>query len=474
MLKVLGSVKLTIVLFIILAAASIVGTLIPQTWADQQYQEKYGDVRYSILKGLQLTDIFHSYWFSALLVALCINLCVCSFQSFGPLMRSLKRSVSTAGRVEISSLPFYEKIRLSDGVESDQVIQKIKHTLSRSFYRVKYTDEEKGLYYFERGKIGRLGPLITHASVMIILIGGVLVATLGFKSYMNIPVGSTVDVPKADFQIRADDFKVEFYPDRTPKEYTSVLTVIDGGVEMFTKTIEVNSPLKYKGIKFYQSSYGQMDSDIHIIEVELSKKAPGEPEAPDKLETTDGSPHGFAASEKPKMEVLGRFMVDIHDPFPVPDSQLTIKVARFFPDYSRDAEGNESSKSNNPNNPAAFLELYEGDEPEPKYRAWSFLKFPDFHGISESDYYLKFVDIDLAGGSGQRYYTGLQIGYHPGLPVIWVGCLTMVAGMFIAFYSSFKRIWVRVSNGNVEIGGRSYKDRTGFEKEFNRLKNILG
>ena len=58
MLKVLGSVKLTIVLLIILAAASIVGTLIPQTWTDQQYLEKYGDSRYSVLKGLQITDIF--------------------------------------------------------------------------------------------------------------------------------------------------------------------------------------------------------------------------------------------------------------------------------------------------------------------------------------------------------------------------------------------------------------------------------
>jgi len=472
MLKVLGSMKLTIVLLILLAAGSIVGTLIPQTWTDQQYQEKYGDGRYSILKGLQLTDVFHSYWFSVLLVALSINLCVCSLQAFGPLVKSLQRSVSTAGRVEINGLPFYEKIKVSDDVESGQVIPKIKDALSRSFYKMKYTDEEKGVHYFERGKAGRLGPLITHASVIIILIGGVLVARLGFKSYVNIPVGNTVNIPNADFQIRADDFKVEFYPDRTPKEFTSVLTVIDGGVEKFTETIEVNSPLKYKGINLYQSSYGQMDSSIHIIEVELSKKLPGEPEAPDKPETTDGSPHGSMSSAAPKMEVLGKFNVDIHDPFPVPDSQMIIKVARFFPDYSRDGEGNEGSKSNSPNNPAARLELYEGDELVSE--SVSFLKFPDYHSGSESDYFLKFVGIDPAGGSGQRYYTGLQIGYHPGLPVIWVGCLLMVVGMFLAFYSSFKRLWVRVSNGNVEIGGRSYKNRTDFEKEFDRLKSTLG
>ena len=469
MFRKLGSIKFTIALLTLIIIASIVGTLIPQTWTEQQYKAKYGEFRYWALSNLQLLDIFHSHWFSALLAALCLNLIVCSWQSFGPLVRSLRRSVSTAGRVELSNLPFYEKIRLSAGAKdagSDEVIQKIKKTLSRSFYKVKYTDAEKGVYYFERGKLGRLGPLITHASVIIILIGGIAVAVFGFKDYRNIPVGDTVDIPNADFQLRADDFKVEFYPDRTPKEFTSVLTVIDDGVEKFTKTIEVNSPLKYKGIKFYQSSYGQMDGGEmgHVIEVELSKKAPGESETPDKSET----------SEEPRMEVVGRFKIDMHEPFQVPDSQLKIKVVSLVPDFVRDEEGNIGSRSDHPNNPAALLELYEGDEPEPTYKVWSFLNFQDFHGAGESDYSLKFVAMGSESGSQPRYYTGLQIGYHPGLPIIWAGCLIMVAGMFLAFYSSFKRLWVRVSDGDVEIGGRSYKNRTGFEKEFNRLKAILG
>jgi len=41
-----------------------------------------------------------------------------------------------------------------------------------------------------------------------------------------------------------------------PKDYKSKLTVLENGKEVLTKTIEVNDPLFYKGIRFYQSSYG--------------------------------------------------------------------------------------------------------------------------------------------------------------------------------------------------------------------------
>ncbi|MFC1713886.1 cytochrome c biogenesis protein ResB [Candidatus Poribacteria bacterium] len=457
MFKALGSVKLTVVLLIILAIASIIGTLIPQTWTEQQYVERYGIERYKFMENLQLLDVYHSYWYSALLAVLCVNLVVCSIQGFGPLVKSLTRSSSTAGRVTISDLPFYEKIKLSGGsTESDRVIQKIKDTFSRGLYKVKYTDAENGVYYFERGKLGRLGPLITHASIIIILIGGIVVATFGFKDYRNIPVGDIVHIPNTDFHIRADDFKVEFYPDRSPKEFTSVLTVIEDGAEKLTKTIEVNSPLKYKGIKFYQSSYGQLNAGGmgHIVQVELSKKVPGESETEFKI------------------EAIGKYEIHIGDAFQVPDSELKIEIANMVPDFVRDGEGNVSTRSDTPNNPAAFLKLYEGDEQIDE--VWSFLKFPDFHGAGKSDYILKFVSMGQdAHSEPARYYTGLQIGYHPGLPVIWVGCVTMVLGMFLAFYMSFKRVWIRVSGGNVEIGGRSYKDRARFDKELKRLKAAL-
>jgi len=444
MLKYLASVKFAIVLLILIVAASIVGTLIPQNWSAERYSAKYGETRYGLLENLQLTDVFHSYWFTALLAVFCLNLCLCSARGFVPLMRSLRQSNSTAGRVDLRDLPFYEKVKLdADAADVEEIILKTRNILARSLYRLKYADLEHGVYYFERGKIGRLGPLITHASIVIILIGGIFVARFGFSDYRSIPVGETIDVPHSDFQVRVDDFRMEFYPNsRTPREYTSKLTIIQYGVPRLTKTTEVNHPMKYKGVKFYQSGYGLMDAadSMNVVEIELSKEG----------------------------EVMGKFKLGVGNMFRAPNSQLRIKVVSMEPDFVIGAFGNVSSRSRNLNNPAVFLELYDGDELE--ISSWSFLKHPEFRSPKQSDYSLRLVSIDVAP---QRYYTRLQISRDPGLPIIWVGCLLMVVGMFLSFYLPFKRVWVRLSADGVEMGGRSYKNRAGFEREFDKLTQRL-
>jgi cytochrome c biogenesis protein len=103
---------------------------------------------------------------------------------------------------------------------------------------------------------------------------------------------------------------------------------------------------------------------------------------------------------------------------------------------------------------------------------WSFLRFPDFHGSGKSDYSLRFLSITT------KDYTILQISRDPGLSVVWIGSLLMVAGLFLSFYLSHKRIWIKLSVENdepiMEVGGRSYKDRSGFEKELGRLETVFG
>jgi cytochrome c biogenesis protein len=433
-LRPFSSVKLTIFLLILLILASILGTLIPQDWSEMQYKEKYGET-YGLLKTLQLTDVYHSYWYSVLLTVFCAHLIICSTMNFGPLVKSLKRSSSVAERVEITSLPFNEKIAIKQSNRTgEEIAQSIKNTLSRSFYRLKYTDAERGIHYFERGKISRLGPLITHSSILIILIGGIIVGRLGFIEHRNITVGKTIDVPRSNFQVRADDFMVEFYPNGMPKEYASVLTIIENGTPKHTETIKVNHPLKYKGIKFFQSSYGIADT----AEIELSKKS----------------------LDKSSVEVLGKFRISPEEEMQVPNTQLKLKVKNIVPDFVRDESGQIGTRSMEPRNPAALIELYDGNEL--KESSWVFLKYPDFHASGNSEYSLKFTST--------VYYTGLQISSDPGIFVIWAGCLIMIIGMSLSFYLSYKRVWIKISADTIEIGGRSYKDRTGFEKEFEHVK----
>ena len=56
--------------------------------------------------------------------------------------------------------------------------------------------------------------------------------------------------------MRLDQFSVSFYSSGAPKEFKSTVTILEGDRQVLTESIRVNHPLTYKGISFYQSSYG--------------------------------------------------------------------------------------------------------------------------------------------------------------------------------------------------------------------------
>ena len=73
-----ASVKLSVVIFLSLAATSIIGTVIPQNENPMLYHRKFGDVLFTIFNTLEIFDMYHSWWFRLLLFLLTVNIIVCS------------------------------------------------------------------------------------------------------------------------------------------------------------------------------------------------------------------------------------------------------------------------------------------------------------------------------------------------------------------------------------------------------------
>ena len=78
----LSSLRFTIALLIILAVASIFGTVIPQNAAPEEYLRAYKISTYKILKILGFLDMYHAGWFVFLLALLSLNLVACSLKRF--------------------------------------------------------------------------------------------------------------------------------------------------------------------------------------------------------------------------------------------------------------------------------------------------------------------------------------------------------------------------------------------------------
>jgi len=74
------SVKLAVVIILVLVVSCIIGTVILQEKTFDEYVARYGYGLATFFRITQLNNVFHSYWFSFLLILLCANLICCTIK----------------------------------------------------------------------------------------------------------------------------------------------------------------------------------------------------------------------------------------------------------------------------------------------------------------------------------------------------------------------------------------------------------
>jgi len=77
------------------------------------------------------------------------------------------------------------------------------------------------------------------------------------------------------------------------------------------------------------------------------------------------------------------FIIPLNSEFKVPDTDLTLKVGSFLPHFSMAADQITSS-SNNPENPAAQLEVFQGGKEI--FHGWLFSLHPAVHPFTHDKY----------------------------------------------------------------------------------------
>ena len=429
------SVKLAIFTLIILAIASIFGTIVEQNQPPEKYHQIYEDWAYNLMDRINLFDMYHSWWFLALLVLFTVNLTCCTIDRF-PKMLKVVRNPRTKldGNLE-------KTLSLSDrwkkkGTLSDWAA-KYSSTLSATFAKPKVTEEGGEVHlYAETGVASRFGVYVTHLSIIIIFIGAILGNVLGFKSYVNITDGEEASHLDArggkehinlPFSVRNNRFWLETYPNGQPKKYASDLSVIESGREVLRKTITVNDPLQYKGIWFYQSSYGQAGGTTALVSVRR----------------TDGSP-------------LGALSLAPNEPTPI-DGYGTVRGVN----YDQNFQGR---------GPALQVVVEKPGKPAENF--WLPQQMPDLDRQRNDARVFSF------GGLNSKMFTGLQVAKDPGVNIVWLGCALMVIGISMAFFLSHQRVWVRLAQGQdgrveVVLAGSASRNRLAFEKKFEKIQTSV-
>lgn len=84
-----------------------------------------------------------------------------------------------------------------------------------------------------------------------------------------------------------------------------------------------------------------------------------------------------------------QYTVPLNSEFKVPDSDLTLKVGGFLPHFTMAAD-QITSGSNNPENPAAQIEVFQGGKEI--FHGWLFSKFPAVHPFQHEKYGLALLE----------------------------------------------------------------------------------
>jgi cytochrome c biogenesis protein len=433
------SLKLTMFLLISLAVISIIGTVIPQGIPPEEYLAQIGQAKIKLYTVLGFFDMYHSWWFILLLYLLTVNLVACSIKRLPHIWKIITEPVTVLSAALEKSLSNVATIKSS--AEPGALKERVVAFLKAEFAEPGVVESDGAWHLFaQKTPWCRLSVYFVHLSVIVIFIGALIGSLFGYKGFVNILEGESISKVESrsgkmldlGFSLRLEQFSVAHYPSGAPKEFKSILTVLENGkpVPGYTNArVIVNDPLTYKGITFYQSSYGNAGNYFFTVS---------------NLDGTN------AAS----LTVEGKSSVQLPDGSSMHVTEATRDVSEFVKDLS---------------GPAAQVELH-----TPDGKAESFVVYANHpelnlqhakeHGKGPVLHYK---------GAQERMYTGLQVAKDPGVEIVWLGCLLMVIGIYVAFFMSHRRIWVRIQHGTVTIGGNASKNQGSFQHTFDGLVDKL-
>ncbi|MEW6600213.1 MAG: cytochrome c biogenesis protein ResB [Nitrospirota bacterium] len=449
----LASVQLAIIVLITLAISSIIGTFVEQKAEPAQnialLAKFFGDSAapsvYNVFAKLGFMDMYGSWWFTTFLVIFSINLIVCSIDRFPKTWRFIKTPQKPMSGSAIKSLPIKKELTFKAGINT--IKDEFMNSLKASKYHVSEATEENSVrLYTQKGKYARLAVYVVHLSIILIFIGAIIGIRFGFKGYLNLPEGSTSNVLYESqtksiplgFYVKCNWYDTQYYEGGDmPKEFQSELVIIEDGKEVLKKVIEVNDPLTYKGITFFQSNYGMMPNAVGQFVLDIT-------------------PAG--RQEK-------RIWLRFGETFEIPGTGIKGRIHDFSPALTRDRNtGRLITYSDNMVNPAVAIEFMPPDGNN--YVGWILKRYPET-GIIPGGHSVKFVDY------WGVEYTGLQVSKDPGVWLIYLASILMGISLYICFFISSKKIWVDISGDkktvSVVVGGTTNRSRLNFEREIDQI-----
>lgn len=398
----LTSLRCAIIVLLIIAAASILGTILPQGITEEAVLSLYGETSWKarLILSLGLTDLYHTFWFQSLIVLLAINVTLCTSERFPKTLRLWNYREKESSRPDRLK-KFSNFSEFSTQKKLEDITPSIRRFFIGGGWKRELENEREQTYegVFSKRQVFIFSIYGVHLSILLILIGAFVGSFFGFKGTMAIIEGESTNVVKLmrkdkalllPFEVRCDSFDIKFYPDGTPSDYISKVTVLEKGREVQSYTIRVNDPATYRGVSFYQATYGAL---INRAKVSFTDEQTGE--SFEMILTTE--------SEET-----------------IPERNVIVQLMDYRENFSNFGPA------------VAIGMLEEGKAPR---AGWILVNHPNFHGNRLGPYRVTVKDVEAS------YYTGLQVKRDPGIWIVLAGFLGLAISMLATFYGNPVKVW---------------------------------
>jgi cytochrome c biogenesis protein len=492
--RTLRSMRTALILLLLMALASVAGSLLPQRPNSPERVLEYRvEHRFwgTFFDRAGLFDVFGSWWFVLITALLFVSLVACLVPRSRALWRALRTPPLQAR--EINAFPRYAEVRVA--ARPEEAIDAARRSLRRRGFRVA-RDASRPALAAEKGIAREVGSLAFHWAFILLLAGVIYGKGTGFSGVIAVVEGQSWVDAEANYDgtiqagrffdgftgigLRLRDFGSDFLRSGQPMDFVSSvdLRAPDGSL-LRRQDIRVNQPAKVEGLWIYQSGFGWAP----VIEVtDGGEVVASGPVVMDR----DPAPEGVVEFAMPwrgvvKLPGTGGGGAD-----------RAIEL-ELWPDSSAFAALLDPGGE-----PRAMLEAF---DPIIRFTVWEgpltdlSTNRLDTTAMREVTAGIvgagRTADLDdgavLAGGdagSGStisfpelRQYSVFQVARDAGLPLVLGAAILILVGLLPALYSSRRKVWVRADpdgdGAMVRLGGLAMQRKPQFEEEFARLVDAV-
>jgi len=307
--ELLGSMRFAVSLLMFICVASVVGTVLVQNRSSSTYIDQFGPFWFEVLDKFSIWHVYNSAWFLIIMAFLVMSTSICLTRN-GPKMWKDMRSFRENARVS-SFRSFPHRVEGVAQASLADTARQARDMLSAQGYAIREKhDGETVLLAAKKGSANRLGYIFAHGAMVIICVGGLLDSELpvrlqvwlggkqpvvenmlisqvpasgrlsvdnpSFRSSVLIAEGARASsavvmvndgalVQPLPFTLHLKKFIIDYYSTGMPSRFASEVEVTDPDTgRTFEQTIEVNEPLRFKGVTVYQSSFDDGGSSVEL------------------------------------------------------------------------------------------------------------------------------------------------------------------------------------------------------------------